>query len=62
MPWNPEYYTGSVATRFLVKRTQKPEPPENQKLINKLHNKWLKDNGYKQQATSNKPQAKKKRP
>ena len=46
--WN----TGSAATRFLVKRKQKSEPPANKKLINKLHDKWLKDNGYKLQAPS----------
>ena len=51
--WN----TGSAATRFLVKRKQKSEPPVNHKLINKLHDKWLKDNGYKPQAASSKRQA-----
>jgi len=42
--WN----TGSAATRFLVKRKQKAEPPANKKLINKLHDEWCRANGYRQ--------------
>ena len=48
--WN----TGAAAMRFRAKRKQKPEPPVDHKLVNKLHDKWLRDNGYKLQAPSSK--------
>ena len=51
--WN----TGLAAERARSKRKQKSEPPVDKKLILKLHNEWAKANGYKQQATSDKPQA-----
>jgi len=54
--WN----TGLAAERARSKIKQKPEPPVDHKLVNKLHDEWCRDNGYKPQASSSKRQALKK--
>ena len=51
--WN----TGLAAERARAKRKQKPEPPVDHKLVNKLHDEWCRANGYKLQASSAKLQA-----
>ena len=51
--WN----TGLAAERARAKRKHKSEPPVDHKLVHKLHDAWVRANGYKPQAASCKPQA-----
>ena len=48
--WN----TGLAAERARAKRKHKSEPPVDHKLVHKLHDEWVRANGYKRQAASSK--------